>query len=67
VAFDQQAEDEGWLPCARDNFCEMQLVRPGKVQCPCDDPDSLSAELREMAEELRESKAEYDDLSWEHF
>lgn len=64
MAFDEQAEEYGYLPCARNNFCELQLVRPGKVQCPCDDPDSLSAELREMAEELREAQ---DDLSWEHF
>lgn len=54
MTFDQQAADEGYTPCARgEQFCELELVRPGKTQCPCDNPDSLAAALRKLTESLR--------------
>lgn len=66
MAFDQQAFEEGYSPCARGSkFCELELVRPGKVQCPCDNPESLAAELREIAEESQEQAQALFDLSWE--
>lgn len=49
-------------PCARGRFCEVETA---SGICPCGDPDSLSAELREIAEEMKDVQQGIDDLSWE--
>lgn len=51
-------------PCARGRFCEVET--PSGL-CPCADPDSLAAELRDIAEEMRDIQSAQDDLSWEQF
>lgn len=28
-----------WIKCDREGGCDLEVVRPGKVQCWCDDPD----------------------------
>lgn len=38
--FDRDAWDEGWVPCDDPPFpdgCHLELIRPGKTQCDCDD------------------------------
>lgn len=36
-----------WPRCGE--HCRIEVVRPGKAQCPCDNPSSLIGDLKRMA------------------